>query len=193
MPHQKGWINLRPWCELTFSGAGGAGEGRVYHWATCVREDIGMMNSTTPPQQGLLLISLLLYLVQNPEPPMLTLSVLCRSKVSPAHRETSPLMFQFWRCKPHHWKVHSVWVISNQHASLSHHPKKHQALNQLPSHIYGFKDKQMEGQGLWKEGFTFSHSRSPASILRLPFAPALQPLNPTSALKKKEKEKEEKK
>lgn len=47
----------------------------------------------------------------------------------------------------------------------------------------------MEGRGLQK-GFTFTHSPSPASLLHIPFAPTLQPLNPTSALKKKKRERE---
>lgn len=60
--------------------------------------------------------------------------------------QTSPQKSTLCLCKRP-----TLWVIASCHVSLSLHPKKHEALNQLASHTYGFKDKQMEGWGFWKE------------------------------------------
>lgn len=73
-------------------------------------------------------------------------SVLCGSKVSSPHTKTSPLPLLFGGANLDSEKhtlplqMASSLSITNLHVSLSPHPKKH----------YGFKDKQMEGQGIWK-------------------------------------------
>lgn len=52
----------------------------------------------------------------------------------------------------------------------SSHPKKDAAWNQPATHIYGFNDKEREGQGLWKESFAFTRSPLPVPLLHIPTA-----------------------